>query len=106
MTGAPDDSVHRVALFQKQFGQIRAILTCDPSNQRNFVGILHLCRILHPNFLTNSAREINHRQIPSVTTPKIWRVPVTREGAADTAYDAWRNQPGRADVETACEQVL
>src|SRR5205823_4866149 len=37
---------------------------------------------------------------------RIWLVPVTGQAAADTAYDAWRDQPSRADVETVCEQVL
>jgi hypothetical protein len=52
------NSVHRVALFQKQFGQIRAILTGYPGNQRDFVGICHLCQILGPNIFFSSATEI------------------------------------------------
>src|ERR1700730_16346955 len=104
MAGAPDDAVHHVAVFQKQFGQIRAILTCNPSNQRNFVGILHLSQILRPNFFPSSAREIYI--IIGFPQSRIWRAPVTGEDAADTAYEVWHDQPSRPNVETACEQVL
>jgi len=40
IASAPHDAVHRVSLFQKQLAQIRAVLTGDPGNQRDFVGIL------------------------------------------------------------------
>ena len=39
----------RVPLFQKQLAQIGAVLTGDPGNQRDFVGILHLCQIFVRN---------------------------------------------------------
>src|SRR5438034_8971042 len=45
IAGAPHDSVHRVPLFQKQLAQIGAVLTGDPGNQRDFVGILHTSRV-------------------------------------------------------------
>src|SRR2546429_6218205 len=37
---------------------------------------------------------------------EIWRVPATREFAADMAYDAGRDQPSCAEIKAACEQVL
>jgi len=40
IASAPHDAVHRVPLFQKQLAQIGAVLTGDPGNQRDFVGIL------------------------------------------------------------------
>ena len=46
IASAPHDAMHRVPLFQKQLAQIGAVLTRDPGNQRDFVGILHLCQIL------------------------------------------------------------
>ena len=46
---APHDAMHRVPLCQKQLGQIRAILTGDPGNQRNFVGIPQFCQIFVRN---------------------------------------------------------
>ena len=44
IASASHDAVHRVPLFQEQFGQIRAILTGDPGNQRDFVAISHPVR--------------------------------------------------------------
>ena len=44
IASAPHDAVHRVAPFQKQFGQIRAVLTGDPGNQGEFLGIFHRCQ--------------------------------------------------------------
>ena len=41
IASAPHDAVHHVPLFQKQLAQIGAILTGDPGNQRDFVGIVH-----------------------------------------------------------------
>ena len=49
IASAPHNSVHRVPLFQKQFAQVGAVLTGDPGNQRDFVGILHLCQIFVRN---------------------------------------------------------
>ena len=49
IASAPHDAVHRVPLFQEQFGQIGAILTGYSDNQRDFVGILHLSQIFRPN---------------------------------------------------------
>ncbi len=49
IASAPHDAVHRVPLFQKQLAQIGAVLTGDPGNQRDFVGILHLCQIFVRN---------------------------------------------------------
>jgi len=46
IASAPHNSVHRVPLFQKQFAQVGAVLT---GNQRDFVGILHLCQIFVRN---------------------------------------------------------
>ena len=40
IASAPHDAVHRVPLFQKQLAQIGAVLTGDPGNQRDYVGIL------------------------------------------------------------------
>ena len=45
IASAPHDAVHGVPLFQKQLAQIGAVLTGDPSNQRDFVGILHTSRV-------------------------------------------------------------
>ena len=45
IASAPHDAVHRVPLFQKQFAQIGAVLTGDPGNQRDFVGIVHTSRV-------------------------------------------------------------
>ena len=44
IASAPHDAVHRVPLFQEQFGQVRAILTGDPGDQRDFVAISHPVR--------------------------------------------------------------
>src|SRR5205823_7509929 len=45
IASTPHDAVHRVPLFQKQLAQIGAVLTGDPGNQRDFVGILHTSRV-------------------------------------------------------------
>ena len=49
IASAPHNAVHRVPHFQKQFAQIGAILTGDPGNQRDLVGILHLNQIFVRN---------------------------------------------------------
>ena len=51
ITSAPHDAVHRVSFFQKQFAQIGAVLTGDPGNQRDFVGIIHTSRVLLATFV-------------------------------------------------------
>src|SRR5437762_5810864 len=45
IASTPHDTVHRVPLFQKQLAQIGAVLTGDPVNQRDFVGILHTSHV-------------------------------------------------------------
>jgi hypothetical protein len=66
IASAPHDAMHRVPLFQKQFAQIGAVLTGDPGNQRDFVGILHLCQIFRAKLtfacwrFTAKARSISH----------------------------------------------
>ena len=45
IAGAPHNAVHRVPLFQKKLAQIGAVLTGDPGNQRDFVGIVHTSRV-------------------------------------------------------------
>src|SRR3954465_16004596 len=42
MTSAPHDAMHRVPFFQKQFGQIGAVLSSDAGDQRAFVRTIHL----------------------------------------------------------------
>jgi hypothetical protein len=49
IAGTPHNSVHRVPLFQKQLAQVGAVLTGDPGNQRDFVGILHVCQVFVRN---------------------------------------------------------
>ena len=45
IASAPHDARHRVPHFQKQLAQIGAVLTGDAGNQRDVVGIFHLCQI-------------------------------------------------------------
>jgi hypothetical protein len=49
IAGTPHNSVHRVSLFQKQLAQVGAVLTGDPGNQRDFVGLLHVSQIFVRN---------------------------------------------------------
>jgi hypothetical protein len=60
---APHNSVDCVTLLQEQLGQVRAILTSDSGNQRDFIGIFPSSSVTHPqtlrpNFFSSSASEI------------------------------------------------